>query len=82
MLEFDGQADVPAGTAQDPAPPERSESAGVRRDEGMEIGGVDVVRADGDEESEHDELDDGDSGIEPRRFADAQDQQGGQRKTD
>src|SRR6266576_3244570 len=48
----------------------------------MKICRVHVMHADGDEECEHDELDDDDSGVDARGFADAEDEQSGQREAD
>ena len=48
----------------------------------MEIGGVHVMRAEADEEREHGDLDDHDRGVDARRFADADDEQRGDRQAD
>src|SRR6185437_10176676 len=63
-----------AGAAQHAAPTVLAEGAGVRRHEGMPVAGVDVLDAEGDEQDEHEHLDDDDHRVEFGRLANAHDE--------
>jgi len=81
-IEADVGEEDDSGPGEDTAPTEFPEAAGVFRDEGDPVVGIDVGRAAENEENDDGELDDNDDIVEAGGFTDADDEEDGGSQTD